>query len=125
MEIIATENRIEALRVVNRMTATALQELNEREYFYNQHAGLLAQLSVFAASKEAQMGVLPIIECSHPFVYFLVAIEEMEAFCRALKLLFTGITGNLEDVFDDVMHFHGLQHVGEKQLRLSIRITGQ
>ena len=38
MEIIATENRIEALRVVNRMTATALQELNEREYFYNQHA---------------------------------------------------------------------------------------
>ena len=124
MEIIATENRIEALRVVNRMTATALQELNEREYFYNQHADLFAQLSVFAASKEAQMGVCPIIDCKHPFVFLIVAIEEMEAFCRALTQFFTGITGRLE-VSADAMQFHGLQHVGEKPLRLTIIIKGQ
>ena len=124
MQIIATENRIEALRVVNRMTATALQELNEREYFYNQHAGLFAQLSVFAASKEAQMGLRPIVECKHPFVFLMVAIEEMEAFCRALQQFFAGISGRLE-VAADHMQFYGLQHADEKPLRLTIMLKGQ
>ena len=124
MQIIATENRIEALRVVNRMTASALQELNEREYYYNQHADLFAQLSVFAAENEAQVGVCPIINNKHPVAYLMIATEEIAAFRRKVQQFFAGITGSLEGS-GNVMEFYGLQHIGEKQLRLTLCIRGQ
>ena len=127
MEIIATENRIEALQLVNRMTAIALQELNEREYFYNQHADLLAQLSVFAARNESQVGVCPIINNKHPVVYLMIATEEMAAFRRKVQQFFAGIAGfagSLEGS-GNVLEFYGLQHIGEKQLRLTICIRDQ
>ena len=128
MGIVSTENRIESLEMVNRLTAKALQELNARQYFYNQHADLFAKLRVFAATHGAQVGLRPIIENKHPVVFLLVDMEEVKKIRRALKRFFRKITGRL-DADGDEIEFFGLLYTDElspkQQLRLTIVIKGQ
>ncbi len=127
MEIIATENRIEALRVVNRMTASALQELNEREYFYNRHAELIAALNVFAHENHAQIAIEPLMNWPAPWLHLIVDIEDMATVGRKLKRFFEELPLGITSSNQSLSHFvyQGSLHSPEKPLQLTVQIDGR
>ena len=127
MEILSTENKIQALQTFNRLQGKAIVELAERSYFYNRHAELIAALNVFAHQHRAQIAIEPLINWPAPWLHLIVDIEDMQTVGRKLKQFFDGLPLGITSINQSLSNFvyQGPLHTPEKPLQLTVQIDGR
>ena len=127
MEIISTENKIQALQTFNRLKGKAIVELAERSYFYNRHAELIAALNVFAHENHAQIAIEPLMNWPAPWLHLIVDIEDMATVGRKLKRFFEELPLGITSSNQSLSHFvyQGSLHSPEKPLQLTVQIDGR
>ena len=127
MEILSTENKLQALQTFNRLQGKAITELAERSYFYNRHAELIAALNVFAHQHHAQIAIEPLINGPAPWLHLIVDIEDMATVGRKLKRFFEELPLGITSSNQSLSHFvyQGSLHSPEKPLQLTVQIDGR
>ena len=127
MEIISTENKIQALQTFNRLKGKAIVELAERSYFYDRHAELIAALNVFAHQNRAQIAIEPLMNWPAPWLHLIVDIEDMATVGRKLKRFFEELPLGITSSNQSLSHFvyQGSLHSPEKPLQLTVQIDGR
>lgn len=127
MEIISTENKIQALQTFNRLKGKAIVELAERSYFYDRHAELIAALNVFAHQNRAQIAIEPLMNWPAPWLHLIVDIEDIQTVGRKLKQFFDGLPLGITSINQSLSNFvyQGPLHTPEKPLQLTVQIDGR
>ena len=127
MEILSTENKLQALQTFNRLQGKAITELAERSYFYNRHAELIAALNVFAHQHHAQIAIEPLINWPAPWLHLIVDIEDMATVGRKLKRFFEELPLGITSSNQSLSHFvyQGSLHTPEKPLQLTVQLDGR
>ena len=127
MEILSTENKLQALQTFNRLQGKAITELAERSYFYNRHAELIAALNVFAHQHHAQIAIEPLINWPAPWLHLIVDIEDMATVGRKLKRFFEELPLGITSSNQSLSHFvyQGSLNTPEKPLQLTVQIDGR
>ena len=127
MEILNTENKLQALQTFNRLKGKAIVELAERCYFYDRHAELIAALNVFAHQNRAQIAIEPLMNWPAPWLHLIVDIEDMQTVGRKLKQFFDGLPLGITSINQSLSNFvyQGLLHTPEKPLQLTVQIDGR
>ena len=127
MEILNTENKLQALQTFNRLKGKAIVELAERCYFYDRHAELIAALNVFAHENHAQIAIEPLMNWPAPWLHLIVDIEDMATVGRKLKRFFDELPLGITSSNQSLSHFvyQGSLHSPEKPLQLTVQIDGR
>lgn len=127
MEILNTENKLQALQTFNRLKGKAIVELAERCYFYDRHAELIAALNVFAHENNAQVALAPMMQFAAPWLHLMVDIEDMATMGRKLKRFLDGLPLGITSHNQALSNFiyQGPLHTAEKPLQLTVQLDGR